>query len=394
MKHTHGIAAWRREAPESAAPPSAGPFAAAVAIPARDEEALIERCLAALAAQDAAHPFAVVLFLNNCRDATADVVARVGDSLPFPLHVHEADLPKELANPAWARRLALNAAAALVGPGGALLSTDADSYAAPNWVRSCLADIDDGADIVCGFIAPDFSDAPVLDFETLRQGALEFEYSQLAAELVSRIDPDPADPWPLHQVESGANLAVRASVLHALGGIPHVCPGEDQAFVRAARRCGFRIRHDFTPLVTTSSRLQSRASGGWGEDLRARANNERGTCHEMLEPAAAICRRALLQAKLRPLFGTAEFTRRAGRLVSDTTAMGRIRQASSFEEAWGCLEDASPMLARRPLRRSRLEADLARLRTYLEGIGDIRETPRSTASTNTTGAARLSAGSQ
>jgi hypothetical protein len=366
MQRRTGLAAWVKQAPPAEICANAGPYACAVAIPARDEADLIERCLQALAAQQNAPDFAVVLFLNNCRDKTAELVARAAPALPFALQVYESDLPPELSDAAWARRLTLNAATALVCEDGAVLSTDADSYAACGWIGDCLADIDAGADIVCGFVAPDFSDAPALDFETLRHGAMEYEYSQLAAELTLLIDPEPFDPWPRHLMETGANLAVRAAVLRALGGIPHVCPGEDQAFVRLAQRHGHVVRHDFRPHVTTSSRLKGRASGGWSEDLKMRADNRRDICHEKLEPASAVLRRALLRAGLRRLFGTHEFQQRAARLVAEPAEAQRIQHARTFGEAWARIEDASPLLRRKPLRREALEADIARLRAHVE----------------------------
>lgn len=342
----------------------------AIAIPARDEAALIERCLQALAAQQGAPDFAVVLFLNNCSDDTPTVVRRAAETLPYPIYVYEADLPQGFADAAWARRLALNAAAGLVSPDGIVLSTDADSYAAANWVAECLAAIDNGADIVCGFVAPDFSDAPSLDFETLRHGAFEYEYSQLGTELASLVNPDPYDPWPRHQMETGANLGVRARVLREVGGVPHVCPGEDQALVRLARAHGFHVRHDFKPHVTTSSRLQGRAAGGWSEDLKARAANQRGTCHEKVEPAAQILRRALVKARLQKAYNGddlngIDFARRVRRLAHPS-AVEHILAARSFAEAWARTEAASPMLAPRPLLRSALEENLVRLRAMVE----------------------------
>jgi len=365
MRNT-GLVAWVKDAPSAEISKSAGLFQCAVAIPARDEQDLIERCLRALAAQQDAPTFAVVLFLNNCRDATADTVKRIAGELPFALFVHEADLAPDLSDAAWARRLALNAAAALVREDGVVLTTDADSYAEPSWIADCLADVACGADIVCGFVAPDFSDAPSLDFETLRHGAMEYEYSQLAAELTLLIDPDPADPWPRHQMETGANMAMRASALRALGGIPHVCPGEDQALVRLAQRHGFTVRHDFKPHVTTSSRLVGRASGGWSEDLKMRADNRRGVCHEKLEPASAVLRRALLRAGLRRLWGSAGFNRRAARLVPNPAALKDIKGAANFAAAWARTEETSPLLRRRPLLRCALEANIGRLRALVE----------------------------
>lgn len=368
MERTDGRSDWVIGAPGACVPAQSGELECAVAIPTRDEASLIARCLKALADQQDAPAFAVVLFLNNCQDDTAREVAAIAPSLPCALRVYEGELPPELADAAWARRLALNAAAALVRPEGVVLSTDADSFANPDWIRANLDCIERGADIVCGFVAPDFSDAPSLDFETLQHGAREYEYSQLASELLCLIDPDPADPWPRHQMETGANLAIRASVLRELGGVPHVCPGEDQALARLAERAGYAIRHDFKPQVTTSSRVQGRAAGGWSADLKARADHRRDLCHEKIEPALRVIRRARLRAGLRRCFGTPRFDAHATRLVTDKEMLECIRVAKSFTAAWALLSAASAMLAPRPLHRSALESNATLLRRSVEAM--------------------------
>lgn len=367
-----GSIIWRRDAPPHDVPVDLGHSPCAVAIPARDEARLIGACLRALAAQKEAPPFEVALVLNNCADDTAQQVAQFGDTLPFALHVFTVELPTHLADAAWARRLAMNAAAGLVGADGVVLTTDADSRAEPNWIRTTLDAMQAGVDIVCGFVAPDFNDAPSLAFEALRQGALEFEYSQLTAELITLIDPEPHDPWPNHLIETGANLAVRAEVLAALGGVPHVCPGEDARLVAMARRAGYRVRHAFQPSVTTSSRVRGRAAGGWSEDLGARLNDERATCHPKLEPARATVRRLRLKARLRASFGAARFYSLAESLLPEALSRQRLRSAPNFVEAWGLLEDQSPALQHTPLFARDLEANAGRMRQLVDRVRNQR----------------------
>ncbi len=346
--------------------PPRGKFACAVAIPARDEIDLIEPCLLALAGQQGAPDFAVVLVLNNCRDGTAAKIKTLKGQLPFELHVYEIDLPPELADAAWARRLATNAAIALVREAGIVLTTDADSRADPQWLRTTLEAFDSGADVVCGFVAPDFADAPPLSFDAIRRGALEYEYSQLMAEANSLIDPDPADPWPSHVVESGQNLSIRARDLVALGGVPHICPGEDQKLVAMARRAGGRIRHSFSPSVTTSSRVKGRASGGWSDDLMSRLEDNRAQCHPKLEPARLLLRRATIRAAMRRQFGGPAFAIHAARYLDDDAALAHVAGAPRFEEAWARLEEHSPMLARHPLHAADLEASATLLRAFVQ----------------------------
>lgn len=368
MKRPDRAVVWHEGTPPEHPSTSGGAAEITIAIPARDEAELITACLRALAEQQDAPPFTVVLVLNNCSDGTAGAVRAVAHELPYELHVYDIPLPPELSDAAWARRLAMNAASALVRPDGLILSTDADSRADANWVRMTLDCFDAGADIVCGFVAPDFSDAPSLSFEAIRRGALEFEYSQLTSELCSLIDPDPADPWPRHLVETGANLAIRSKILTELGGVPHVCPGEDQVMVGMARRRGYKIRHAFAPSVTTSSRVRGRAAGGWSDDLNARLQDDRATCHPKLEPARSTLRRATMRANFRSAYPGERFIAKAARLGVSGAALRRIEQASCFEEAWALLEETAPILAKRPLHAADLESSVNLLRAYAERL--------------------------
>ncbi len=78
---------------------------AIVAILARDEARSIERCLSALAHQVGledksldGRAFGVVLFLNNCRDATAEIARNLSWRFPYPLRILSIELPAEQAH--------------------------------------------------------------------------------------------------------------------------------------------------------------------------------------------------------------------------------------------------------------------------------------------------------
>ena len=98
-----------------------------VAIPVKDEAKEIEPCLLALAAQQVTAIDAIVLCLNNCSDASADVVRAMEPRLPFALHMIAVQLPEALACAGRARRIAMERAATLAGANGVLLTTDADA---------------------------------------------------------------------------------------------------------------------------------------------------------------------------------------------------------------------------------------------------------------------------
>jgi GT2 family glycosyltransferase len=356
---------WRREDAPRTPRLGAGPPRVAVAIPVHNEADLICATLRALSEQRNAPPFTVILLLNNCTDGTAEAVSAAATELSFPIVAYDITLAPELSNAAWARRLVTNAACEFAGAEGYVLTTDADSRVDATWIATHVRRFEEGLDVVCGFVTPDLADGPMPSFEMIMRGAMEFEYSQLMAELHALVDPDPCDPWPTHIVETGANLGVRARVLATLGGIPHVCPGEDRAFVEIARRKGYLIKHEFSTNVVTSSRIRGRAEGGWSADLAARSTNERDACHERLEPAQLTYRRARMRRRLRVAHGTPALPRLVSRLVRNNFALTRICQAASFEEAWGMLVEAFPALAGRVMYAEELQPNIELMRAWV-----------------------------
>jgi glycosyltransferase involved in cell wall biosynthesis len=111
--------------------------AAIVAIPACNEAADIERCLAALAMQRdetgapvPAGAFEILIFANNCTDATADVAHAFAALVPHPVTVVAEQLPPDQRSAGGARKRAMDLAASKLnerGDAGLILTTDADS---------------------------------------------------------------------------------------------------------------------------------------------------------------------------------------------------------------------------------------------------------------------------
>src|ERR1700712_5204556 len=116
---------------------------AVVAIPVYNEVERIGDCLRALDEQRdlGASALGVLLFLNNCTDGTAHVVASLSQLLAIPVQVIERTFVG--ANAGWARREAMEAAAKWLEDAGALngviLTTDADSRVPVDWVARNLA---------------------------------------------------------------------------------------------------------------------------------------------------------------------------------------------------------------------------------------------------------------
>lgn len=326
-----------------------------IAIPARDEAERIAACLRAIDAQAGLEPgrLGVVLFLNNCTDGTADVVAQLRPRLSVPLRV--LVVAYEGAHAGWARRAAMDAAAEWLeagGRGGTLLSTDADSRVPPDWVARNLAALEAGADAVAGRVELDAEEAALLPPSLPARGRLEDAYGALLTEAEARIDPDPHDPWPCHRTTIGATLAVRLAAYRLVGGMPAIPLGEDGAFVAALLARGLRVRHAVDVVVVISARLAGRAPGGVADTIRARCEVPDSLCDARLEPVPRALFRYLWRRRLRRLHAEGRLGRTAAwaRLLAIPPAeAARIAALPLAGLAIAQAEAASPRLRYRPL---------------------------------------------
>ena len=336
-------------------------------IPAKDEADELGGCLAALGAQDAAILDGVVLCLNNCSDGSAAVARQMAAKLPFPVHVLDVTLPPSQASAGVARRLAMDRAAVLAGPGGVVLTTDADSRVAPDWLAVNLHALRAGADAVAGRAEIEPEGAALIPPHLHAIDARECRYAALLDEIASLIDPDPYDPWPRHDEHSGASIAVTVEAYRHCGGMPPIGLAEDRAFFDALRRVDARIRHAPGARVVVSARLEGRARGGMADTMRRRLDAVDPFLDDRLESVAAAIRRARARAALRAAWHAA---RSAGGAADGRDAPAHLKRLSRllgvdvaaaldgrcFGAVWSEVEAASPVL-----RRARVAlADLAR----------------------------------
>ncbi len=337
-----------------------------VAIPARDEADWIGQCLRALALQTRL-PLAVLLLLNNCTDATAAVARSLFGHVPYRLHIRTHMFPPSAANAGNARRLAMQSAAELAGPEGVLLTTDADTVVANDWIERNLLALSAGADLVCGRVALDPADAAHIPAHLHADDALECELTEVLDRIASIVDPDPADPWPRHTETAGASLAVTAAAFARVGGIPAVASGEDRAFVHALARMDAMIRHDPTIMVTVSGRIHGRAPGGMADTIRRRMQQQDEFTDASLEPAVDAYRRIDFRRRVR-------FAWREQVAVKDLAAdlgiaaarlEGMLRNRC-FGPAWADIEANSPFLVRRRVRFVELPRQIAYARELLD----------------------------
>lgn len=353
--------------------------AVVVAIPAKDECMCIGRCLAALAAQRDAPSPDIVLVLNNTTDGTAVTVRDMQARLPLRIHLHEVDLPPERAYAGWARKLAMDAAADLAGPGGVVLSTDADGYVAPDWIAANLRAIAAGADAVAGMAEIDPEDAALIPSVLHEDDARECGYAALLDELDALLDPNLHDPMPRHDQHSGASIAVTAEAYRRAGGIPPLPIGEDRGLFDALARIDARIRHAPDVVVTVSGRIEGRAVGGMADTIRRRLAQPDEMLDERLEFAEMAARRSDLRRRCRAAFrdGTDDGVL-AGMLAVEPARLAVWLRLPAFGAMWDKVQAESPALIRRrvpvaalPLESTRAGLLIARARVHADATARV-----------------------
>jgi len=250
-----------------------------VVVPARNEEAAIPALVASLASQcdlagAALDPavFEVVVLLNNCSDGTAAVAAAMARRYSqMHLHIAEVSFDADEAHVGRARQALFDGAFArlhtLQRPNGVILTTDADSRPAADWIAQTEAEIAKGVVGVGGRITLDPDEAANLPVGVRKLLLLDIGYRRALEELRSLYAPEAHDPFPRHHQHFGGSLAVTAAAYAQAGGMPLRRTNEDVALYRAIVDTGGRFRHSPTVRVQTSARLIGRAQGGMADAL-------------------------------------------------------------------------------------------------------------------------------
>lgn len=361
-----------------------------VAIPAKNEVDDLGRCMGALGAQQDVDPsaYGAVLLVNNSSDGSAERARAMAGDLPFRLVVLQAELAHDIAHAGTARRLAMDVAAAWLDSGaeseGAILTTDADTRVAPDWIAATRRTMTAGIDAVAGAIALDPDDSAALTPQLRERGLREAAYEAILIEIDCLLDPIPHDPWPRHDTASGASLAVSLEAYRAIGGVPPVPLGEDRALASAIAAGGWRLRHDPAVRVVTSGRLVGRAIGGAADTIRLRNQDPAARCDPRLEPLGTAIQRAKWRGRLRQSYqGAGPITSRelAVALALPPFLVAHALRAPNFSTCWQRIESASPLLVPDPLHPHELaeqimagHAMLLTLRTkaLLKGLGATR----------------------
>jgi glycosyltransferase involved in cell wall biosynthesis len=246
-----------------------------IAIPARNEERLILATLEALTAQITIEGsplpsdlFDVIVFANNCSDATAAAARAFAESHPrLALSVVCGELPAGRAHVGMARKLVMDLAASrFLAAGmtrGFVATTDADTLVEPDWIANVLFE-SKNVDAVAGHVTIAESDLATLLAPVRFLYARERAYRRALAEVSSALDPLSYDPAPRHASFVGASFAVASDTYVAAGGVPVLPVLEDRAFFEALCRIDARVRHSLRVRAQTSGRRISRVDGGFG----------------------------------------------------------------------------------------------------------------------------------
>jgi len=234
----------------------------AIGIPVRNEARRLTRLLGALARQTVGTgAFTACFLLDGCTDESATILSDRAGSLPF--EICTGTLPRSAPNAGRARAAAMRLCLSQLGPAeeAFLLTTDADSLPADNWVEMNCRSLQT-VDVVAGHIIRDGRRAGTW---RTRLEDYQFELHRFRRTL----DPISYDPAPSHPSLGGASLAFRASVYRELGGFLDLAHGEDTALAERARRQNYLVRQDGRVRVLTSGRTVGRAPNGLAHELRS-----------------------------------------------------------------------------------------------------------------------------
>ncbi len=229
-----------------------GPLAVGVVVPARDEAARIDRCLAAVTAaagmlrrsREAPTDVRVVVVADACADRTVDRLAGwpgVGTVISSAGRVGSA-------RAAGVRQLLRLIDVEGLSPRCCwIANTDADCVVSPDWLTVHAGAARRGRHLLLGTVRPD----------------------------PDEIDPRLAGRWYRrhrltdgHPHVHGANLGVRADWYLAVGGLPAAAFDEDIALAEAVVAAGASVERTGAAPVRTSARLVGRAPHGLSSYLR------------------------------------------------------------------------------------------------------------------------------
>ncbi|NVD45312.1 glycosyltransferase [Qipengyuania atrilutea] len=312
-----------------------GPLDYAIAVPARDEEALISRAVDALVETTQGTPLrgGIVVVLNDTQDNSASIVRSRLREAKVDFALIEVRFEDAIRNAPHARRLALDIAVRSASD-GVLLTTDADSYVGPGWLSSRLAWITAGYDLVCEDVRLDEAELSLLPAQVRTVGEAERTYFEASERLWRKWTGNRAGSFA-HRA-SGASLAIKAQAYRSIGGLPTPPVGEDVALCESILAAGMQVCTANDGGTRTSARLSGRAQGGCGACLTMRSIEPDPSCDPALVPLSTLREWAEIASRFpatHPSTVSAEIRRGAGPLrpMTYSQILGELEQLPMIE---------------------------------------------------------------
>jgi cellulose synthase/poly-beta-1,6-N-acetylglucosamine synthase-like glycosyltransferase len=224
------------------------PWFVGVVIPAKNEEATIESCISSVLRSLARGkiPHWVVVVADHCTDATVALARRALGNAGEAIEVG-------VRSAGAARRHGVSRVLkhwASLNPSQIwLANTDADTQVNDDWIEVQLGFADEGVTAVAGIVHLDAA------------GSAAAHRAHRSNYVIN------ADGTHLHV--HGANLSVRADAYQDVGGWSNLALAEDHCLWGRLRGRGWRVSSPVSSVVTTSARLEGRATGGFADTLRA-----------------------------------------------------------------------------------------------------------------------------
>ena len=154
-----------------------------------------------------------------------------------------------------------------IGKDGVIMTTDADTTVAPNWIEANIREIELGADAVGGRILMTQADLDSMGGKVRDLHVADDKYRLLVAEIEDLIDELPFDNGARHHQHFNASFAITAEAYLRSGGVPNVECLEDCALFDILERLDMRVRHSFDVEVYTSARSVGRARYGLSNQI-------------------------------------------------------------------------------------------------------------------------------
>ncbi|MDF1707650.1 MAG: glycosyltransferase family A protein [Paracoccaceae bacterium] len=342
------------------------PWDVAVIVPARNESRRIQTCLLALADAIDCVPetVGVIVCVNDTQDDTASRSIAILQMRGISHLVLDMEFPGGTGGVARVRDMGCKLSQRIAGQPAVVMTTDADSRVAPDWVKANLEALE-AADLVFGTVIPDPEELSQLAPHLARLGTGERDYMQAAVRLVAMLDPVPHDPEPAHLSPAGASVALWVSALNQLGSIAWDGVSEGRALAARAEEMDLRIRHAAGPRVVTSCRLKGRTKGGMACTLRDRCAEVDPWCDAFLEPALAMIARYRAKGALRAVWPSVAGAWSTAQSLLGAGSMPNPTRCATFGDFWQRLEAGHPALVRHRIRISDAERELPELLTYL-----------------------------